>query len=116
MKRLLAIILLVLAALTALHFDFEEQHPEFESWKQLHQINYKTEAEEFYRRTIFYANLAKIAEHNAKRDETYKMGVNQFTAFSEEEFKQRFLNLDLDQASTEVKDTSEVKAVIIDWV
>ena len=116
MKGLLAVILLILASLTALRFDFQEQHPEFESWKQLHQIDYETEAEEFYRRTIFYANLAKIAEHNAKSDQTYKMGANQFTALSEEEFKHRFLNLDLAQGAVDVEDSGEVKAVIVDWV
>lgn len=44
------------------------------------------------------------------------MGENQFTAFSEEEFKQRFLNLDLAHTSGSAKDSGEVKAVIIDWV
>lgn len=116
MKGLLAIILLVLASLTAVHFDFQPQYPEFESWKQLHHIDYETEAEEFYRRTIFYANLERIAEHNARIGETYKMGVNQFTAFSEEEFKHRFLNLDLGQGEVKVEGSAEVKAVIIDWV
>lgn len=116
MKGLLAIILLIIASLTAVHFDFQPEHPEFEAWKQLHQIDYETEAEEFYRRTIFYANLKRIAEHNAKSGETYKMGVNQFTAFSEEEFRHRFLNLDIPQGSVEVEDSTKVMGATVDWV
>lgn len=32
-----------------------------------------------------------INDHNADNTQTYKMGVNQFTVYSEQEFKERFL-------------------------
>jgi hypothetical protein len=68
-----------------------QKYPEFDDWKQTFKANFETDSEEYYRRTIFYHNLALIAQHNSKSGQTYKMGVNQFTIFSEEEFAQRFL-------------------------
>jgi hypothetical protein len=40
--------------------------------------------EELYRKIIFENNLIKIQRHNSDPTQTYKMGVNQFTIFSDE--------------------------------
>jgi hypothetical protein len=39
-----------------------------------------------YRLRIFEKNLKSIEEHNSNPAHTYKQGVNQFTAFSQQEF------------------------------
>ena len=44
-----------------------------------------------YREKIFLENLAKINTHNSKEYKTYEMGVNQFTAMTQEEFVQQYL-------------------------
>lgn len=58
---------------------------EFEQFKKSFGRQYSA-SEETYRRTIFEENMKKIREHNARNDETYEMGVNQFTDMSQEEF------------------------------
>lgn len=74
----------VAASLLAVQQLDRSSFAEFEQWKRTFRIEFGTEAEEFYRRTIFYRNLAAIQQHNAKQGETYKMGVNQFTAYTQE--------------------------------
>ena len=51
-----------------------------------------TPEQDEYRFKIFEKNLKEINEHNAKPDETYKMGINQFTGYSKEEFKEAHLS------------------------
>lgn len=43
--------------------------------------------EEAYRERIFLENLAKVELHNSNKFRTYDMGVNQFSALTDEEFK-----------------------------
>ena len=38
-------------------------------------------------------NVARIKIHNEDPLSTYKMGINQFTIYTEEEFKERFLGI-----------------------
>ena len=61
-------------------------------------------------------NLARITKHNDDPSNTYKMGVNQFTIYTEEEFQERFLEVRVkDQSQGSVGERDEVKAVQIDW-
>ena len=48
--------------------------------------------EDSYRRIIFMKNLKAIEEHNSNPANTYEMGVNQFTALTQEEFESYYLN------------------------
>jgi len=43
------------------------------------------------RLAIFNQNLAKISAHNADSTQTYKMGINQFTDMTQEEFESNIL-------------------------
>lgn len=43
------------------------------------------------------------------------MGVNQFTAYTEQEFIERFLNNRYDMVDTTQQVDSNLKAVIVDW-
>ena len=44
-----------------------------------------------YRLLIFEKNLRKIQLHNSDTKSTYKMGINQFSIYTDEEFVARFL-------------------------
>lgn len=59
----------------------------YKQWK--HTFGVKASAspeEELYRQSVFTENYFIIQEHNAKADETYKMGLNAFSNLTEEEF------------------------------
>lgn len=48
-------------------------------------------SEDSYRRHIFLSNLQKMQEHNKDPSQTYKMGLNQFSALSDAEFAATYL-------------------------
>jgi hypothetical protein len=81
-------------------------------------VEFEDEAEEYYRMIIFEQNLIKIKAHNLDTTQTHKMGVNQFTIYTEEEFRLRFLG-DIIMAGNGERQTIEpVSAdsnVAIDW-
>ena len=114
--RGLLIALLAATLLLALHETTGENYAEFEQWKERFEGNFKNEAEEYYRRSIFYRNLDAIHQHNSNPANTYKMGVNQFTIYTQEEFTQRFLS----HVQTPTKDIQnkddKLTGVIVDWV
>lgn len=62
---------------------------------------YINSIEQTLRKTIFDNNLQKIEEHNKKFEQglvTYKLGVNNFTDLTEEEFAARFKTLVADES------------------
>lgn len=89
-KELIVASLLSLAILAAYYTAHQEKVDAFDQWKGQFGANWAPE-EEAYRRLIFEKNLIKIEKHNNDNTQTYKMGVNQFTAFTTEEFAERFL-------------------------
>jgi hypothetical protein len=91
MKKVLALFtLIVLATFTVLFLeDSSMNETSFDEWKSTYSINFD-ESELVYRRIIFERNLLMIAKHNADPSQTYKMGVNQFTAFTQAEFEHLF--------------------------
>lgn len=60
----------------------ENKKDQFNIWKEKFTVTWGSE-EDSYRRMIFSANLKRIAEHNADETQSYKLGVNQFTAFTD---------------------------------
>jgi len=59
-------------------------------FKAVHEKVYSSDAEEMLRKEIFLNNVAKIEEHNLKYEageESFKLGVNQFTDMLESEVK-----------------------------
>lgn len=89
-KELLVASLLSLAILAAYYTTHEGKTAAFEEWKGKYGVNWAPE-EEAYRRLIFEKNLLSIENHNNDHTQTYKMGVNQFTIYTNEEFASRFL-------------------------
>jgi hypothetical protein len=62
----------------------------FKAWHLLFKREYTYETEEAKNRfKIFKENLAKIKEHN-KGNNSYKVGLNQFSDMSNEEFKEKY--------------------------
>jgi len=68
----------------------DSSNNQFESFKSAHGKSY-TEVEENYRLAVFNSNVAKIESHNADSTQTYKMGINQFTDLTQEEFEATIL-------------------------
>ena len=62
----------------------------FEEWKQQYGVNWGVE-EDSYRRMVFERNLDAMERHNADETQTYKMGINQFSALTDEEFDKLYL-------------------------
>ena len=63
----------------------------FEEWKAQYGANWAASEEE-YRRIVFARNVEKINKHNADKTQTYTMGINQFTAMTQEEFVNTYLD------------------------
>ena len=74
---------------------------------------YSSEEELATRRAIFEANVKKINEHNAKfakGEETYEMGINQFTDMTYEEFSNTVLMEPRDSEHVEVMQSKKVES------
>lgn len=83
-KQTLIAVMLSLLTLSALYYkENTEKNDQFENWKS-NFGSFMEPQEELYRKIIFEKNLQKIQEHNSDPTQTYKMGINQFTIFSDE--------------------------------
>jgi hypothetical protein len=74
----------LLAVVSVLAFfvaDSQESPSKFDQWKQTYGADFDP-SEEVYRKIIFEQNLQLIKKHNSDLTQTYKMAVNQFTAFT----------------------------------
>ena len=96
---------------------------EFEAWMTKFSIKYESKFEEAYRKRFFHENLAKIEKHNSDELRTYNMGVNQFTALTDEEFKQTYLGTIVNEDNIEVAKKDyisvhkvDISASNVDWV
>lgn len=89
-KELIFASLVSLAVLAAYYTQHQDKADAFEDWKAKFGVNWAPE-EEAYRRLIFEKNLVEIERHNSDSAQTYKMGVNQFSIYTTEEFAERFL-------------------------
>ena len=94
----------------------DNKNSAFEEWKAQYGANFDSK-EESYRRIIFEKNLANVEKHNADASQTYKIGINQFSIYTEEEFASRFLmstppilgQMNVDEKMTEPSND-------VDWV
>jgi len=112
-KQLLIASLVSLAILAVYYTAQENKLDAFEEWKGTYGANWAAE-EEGYRRLIFEKNLVLINKHNADASQTYKMGVNQFTIFTTEEFATRFLT-PMKLAGAPAADTEYEVIGDVDW-
>lgn len=87
-----ALVYLVLAAAVAgtVFFATQNHQDKFGEWKKKFGVEF-TEAENLYRSLVFYKNLNIIESHNSNKDRTYDMGLNQFSALTDDEFVSLYL-------------------------
>lgn len=112
-KQLLIASLVSIAILAVYYSANESKVDAFAEWKSQYGTHWAPE-EEAYRRLIFEKNLVLINKHNADHTQTYKMGVNQFTIYSTEEFATRFLTPMISPEARSGDDSYEVVGDV-DW-
>lgn len=113
----LAVLLAIIGAATVLFTQYESTPvvSEFEAWKSKFGVIYTSKSEEAYRERIFLENLAKINHHNTNEFRTYEMGVNQFTAMTNDEFAQTYLGATLPESTHNIESTDDLKVGDVDW-
>ena len=66
---------------------------EFKEWRNKYSLMQDlTAQEEVYRFGVYQKNLEIIRQHNQLLGRSYDMGVNQFTAYTQEEFEEQFMS------------------------
>merc|ERR1712080_305521 len=81
-------ILAALAALAAADPLVERYHAkEFSTFMNKFGKSYATSEESKLRFDIFKANVQKMHAHNSRKDVSWKMGINQFSDLTDEEFE-----------------------------
>ena len=115
-KQVAVLIALFAAAAMLLNHHSTSTVSQFDQWKATHGISYSSQFENAYRERIFLQNLAEIEAHNARKDQTYTMGINQFTAMTQEEFEEAYLGLIAPESNQNVEINQEYTvAGDIDW-
>ena len=114
-KQLAVILAFIGAAAVLLGHQQTPAVSEFEAWKVKHSIAYPSQFENAYRERVFLENLAKINAHNAKTERTYEMGLNQFSALTQEEFAETYLTLMTPKEFTSAVE-EEYTVGDVDWV
>ena len=89
---------------------------DFQSWKSKYNMKFESQFEEAYRERVFMENLAKINLHNMNEHRTYSMGVNQFSALTDEEFIQTYLGVVAPKEYLNIDSQDDIKVGDIDWV
>ncbi|KAI6660632.1 Cathepsin L [Oopsacas minuta] len=89
-------------------------------WKQTHEKEYDTIVEEEIRKAIWMDNLVYIQTFNSE-EHSYKLGLNQFSDYTNKEFQEIFLGYDYEQslvrrnATLHKVDSSVEIADSMDW-
>jgi cathepsin L len=93
--KTLAALIAIIGTLSVLYtqVDLKPEVSAFEQWKTQFNVKYDSMFEHAYRERIFLENLAQVELHNSESKHSYKMGVNQFSALTEEEFVSMNLGL-----------------------
>ncbi|CAM6006364.1 unnamed protein product [Sphagnum balticum] len=110
------IIVVLVALLTAatLFYTTTQNKDEYLQWKEKFGFKWTTE-EDAYRRLIYLKNVDIINKHNTDTTQTYKMGINQFTGLTDEEFVLTYLNPRENPNKDNIEET--VPAIAdVDWV
>lgn len=89
----LAIAAIAITALVFFSSFKNEENTLYSEWKKNYEVTWDS-SEDAYRRIIFERNVEIINKHNSDPSQTYKMGINQFTAMTDEEFQNTYLDLE----------------------
>lgn len=100
-KQLSLVALLAVASVFVLFLqNKKDPSSEFDQWKLTYGSSLDP-SEEVYRKIIFQQNLELVQKHNADPTQTYKMALNQFSIYTQQEFVARFLGEEFEQSSNE---------------
>ena len=116
-SKYVAVIIAILGAVSVLYTQSAAK-PEvtaFESWKIEHGVTYASMFESAYRERIFLENLAKVELHNSQKFHTYQMGINQFSALTQEEFVAMNLGLIAPESEIEIEQVDNFRGADVDW-
>jgi hypothetical protein len=83
--------------------DLLELNKLFSEWKQAFNKTYNTVSVEAKAFSTFVANEAIISAHNAKKNSSWVMGINQFSDLTAAEFKAQWTGYDAARAAVELK-------------
>jgi len=89
---------------------FELEEYSFEKYCSEFSKKYASPSQFQARKSIFDATLKKIKKHNADKTQSWKMGVNQFTDMTHDEFS-KVLGVDKDILWNEKYDESVEKKI-----
>ena len=117
-SKQVALLLAVITAASVLftQVDRTPMISDFEAWKSVHGIKYESTFENAYREKVFLESKLKAELHNADKFNTYEMGINKFSALTQEEFQQQFLGLVLPESFQSVESVSDdISVGDVDW-
>ena len=90
--KILAALIIAITALAMFTFhQGNSQSQVYDEWKQTYGYEWEP-LEDAYRKIIFMKNVELMEKHNADSSKTYKMGINQFTAMTDKEFIETYLD------------------------
>ena len=117
-SKTLALLLAIISTAAVLfgHTQTQPELTEFQSWKTKFGVSYDSMFEDAYREKIFLENLAKMKLHNSNEHRTYDMGINQFSALTDEEFVQTYLGTIVPAENIVESDSDDVFVGDVDWV
>ena len=115
--KTLVALLAIVGTLSVLYtqIDSKPEVSAFEKWNNKFNVNYDSMFERAYRERIFLENLAKIEAHNSEAFHTYKQGLNQFSALTEEEFVAMSLGLNVPETVASVESNDDTFGADMDW-
>lgn len=104
-----------MGAASVLYTQTKPEVSAFEKWQVEHNVKYDSMFEKAYRERIFLENLAKVELHNSESFHTYKMGINQFSAMTDEEFVAMNLGFIAPENYVEVDQVDNFRGADVDW-
>lgn len=90
-KNALLFVILAATLIGTLYFVNLDTKDDFYRWKIKYGFRF-SESENKYRKMVFYRNVEIIKSHNNDENRTYDMGLNQFSAYTDDEFVALFLS------------------------
>ncbi|KAL4464670.1 hypothetical protein ABPG74_011231 [Tetrahymena malaccensis] len=81
----------------------------YNQWRSNNRRVFLNEEEETYRQLIFFENLNQIKTHQNNTEATYTVSLNQFSDYSDEEFKERILNKHIQKSIPDIQEEQEPK-------
>lgn len=115
--KTLAVLLAVMGAVSVLYNQTQAEPTltEFQLWQSKYNMNFETAFEKAYRERVFLENLAKIKLHNANEHRTYDLGINQFSALTQEEFVQQYLGTIVPTETVVSEQKDDISVGDVDW-